>query len=185
MKSRILLTILLTVFIASACSEQDPLEQKKTALAEAKTQLKDIQKQIRTLEDEISKEDPEFGKSKIRTTLVTTVPAERISFDHRIDVRGNVLSRTNVNVSAEMMGQLLEVNVVEGQRVKRGDVIAQIDSDNLTKSISEIHTQIEYATTIFEKRERLWAKNIGTEIEYLQAKNNKESLENQLETLLT
>jgi len=185
MKPRIILSILLTAIIAVSCGSGDPLEEKKAALAKAKTELKDLQKEIKSLEDEISKEDPEFGKSQVRTTLVTTVPAERIPFDHRIDVRGNVLSRTNVNVSSEMMGQLLKIHVVEGQKVKAGQLIAEIDSENLTKSIKEIHTQIEYATTIFEKRERLWAKNIGTEIEYLQAKNAKESLENQLETLLT
>jgi membrane fusion protein (multidrug efflux system) len=39
------------------------------------------------------------------------------------------------------------------------------------------------ARTIFERQERLWKKNIGSEIEYLQAKNNKEGLEMKLETL--
>ena len=67
------------------------------------------------------KEDPEFGKSSIKATLVTSVPAKE-PFHHRIEVRGNVQSRTNINISSEMMGQLV-VNVVEGQSVRRGDVI--------------------------------------------------------------
>lgn len=186
MKSRSIAAIFLATLFAVACGSTDnTLEGKKQALTEAKAQLKDLQKTIRDLETEIVKEDPEFGKSSIKATLVTSVPAERTAFHHRIEVRGNVQSRTNVNISSEMMGQLVSVNVVEGQRVRRGDVIAELDSESLTKTIKELHTQIEYATTIFEKRERLWAKKIGTEIEYLQAKNNKESLENQLETTLT
>lgn len=186
MKSRSIAAIFLATLFAVACGSTDnTLEGKKQSLIEAKAQLKVIQKQIRDLETEIVKEDPEFGKSSIKATLVTSVPAKRTAFHHRIEVRGNVQSRTNINISSEMMGQLMKVNVVEGQRVRRGDVIAELDSESLTKSIKELHTQIEYATTIFEKRERLWAKKIGTEIEYLQAKNNKESLENQLETTLT
>ena len=106
------------------------------------------------------KEDPEFGKSSIKATLVTSVPAKRTAFHHRIEVRGNVQSRTNINISSEMMGQLVKVNVVEGQSVRRGDVIAELDSESLTKTIKELHTQIEYATTIFEKRERLWARKL-------------------------
>lgn len=186
MKSRSIAAIFLATLFAVACGSTDnTLEGKKQSLIEAKAQLKVIQKQIRDLETEIVKEDPEFGKSSIKATLVTSVPAKRTAFHHRIEVRGNVQSRTNINISSEMMGQLMKVNVVEGQRVRRGDVIAELDSESLTKTIKELHTQIEYATTIFEKRERLWAKKIGTEIEYLQAKNNKESLENQLETTLT
>lgn len=186
MKSRSIAAIFLATLFAVACGSTDnTLEGKKQSLIEAKAQLKVIQKQIRDLETEIVKEDPEFGKSSIKATLVTSVPAKRTAFHHRIEVRGNVQSRTNINISSEMMGQLVKVNVVEGQRVRRGDVIAELDSESLTKTIKELHTQIEYATTIFEKRERLWAKKIGTEIEYLQAKNNKESLENQLETTLT
>lgn len=186
MKSKAIVTIFIATFFLMACGASDnTLEGKKKALTEAKAQLKKVQQEIKELETDIAKEDPEFGKTSVKATLVTSVPAERRSFNHMIEVRGNVQSRTNVNVSAEMMGQLVKVNVVEGQKVRTGDVIAEIDADNLNRSIEELKTQIEYATTIFEKRERLWAKNIGTEIEYLQSKNTKESLENQLETALT
>jgi RND family efflux transporter MFP subunit len=39
------------------------------------------------------------------------------------------------------------------------------------------------ATTVFEKQASLWKQQIGTEIQYLQAKNNKEALERRLSTL--
>jgi len=185
MKPIIISVIMFVALIAVSCAEQDSLEAKKAALTEAKANMKSLQKEIKALEEEIIQEEPDFGKSAVKTTLVTTVPAERIPFEHKVDIRGNVLSRTNVNISSEMMGQLLEVHVVEGQKVNEGDLIAEIDSENLRKNIKELNTQIEYAKTIYEKRARLWDKNIGTEVEYLQAKNTKESLENQLETLMT
>jgi membrane fusion protein (multidrug efflux system) len=185
MKARIISAMMLVALIAVSCAEQDSLEAKKAALTEAKANMKSLQKEIKALEEEIIKVEPDFGKSAVKSTLVTTVPAERIPFEHKVDIRGNVLSRTNVNISSEMMGQLLQVHVVEGQKVNKGDLIAEIDSENLRKNIKELNTQIEYATTIYQKRARLWDKNIGTEVEYLQAKNTKESLENQLETLMT
>lgn len=186
MKSRSIIAVVLLVVFAIACgAPEQGLDAKKAALTEAKAELKAIQDKISTLEQEIKAEDPDFEKANVNKTLVTVVPAQKRTFEHKIEVRGNVESRTNVNISAEMMGQLVEVQVKEGQRVQAGQLIAAIDSENLLKTIDEVETQLEFATTIFEKRKRLWDKNIGTEIEYLQAKNNKEALESQLETLNT
>lgn len=186
MKStNIIAAILLVVFAAACGAPEQGLDAKKAALTDAKAELKTIQDKISTLEAEIKAEDPDFNKANINKTLVTVVPAQKRTFEHKIEVRGNVESRTNVNISAEMMGQLVELQVKEGQRVQAGQLIAAIDSENLLKTIDEVETQLEFATTIFDKRKRLWEKNIGTEIEYLQAKNNKEALENQLETLNT
>ena len=78
---------------------------------------------------------------------------------------------------------MVSLKVKEGQVVKKDQVIATIDSETIEKNIDEVKKQLEFATTIFEKRDRLWKKNIGTEVEYLQAKNQKESLEKSLATL--
>ncbi|WP_090261168.1 efflux RND transporter periplasmic adaptor subunit [Roseivirga pacifica] len=187
MKVNSIIAIFLTSLVVLACgqSNDDSLEGKKASLAEAKKELKALEQKIGDLEKQIADEDPSFGKANVKSTLITTVPAAKTTFEHQIEVRGNVESRTNVFVSSEVMGQLIEVNVVEGQKVSKGQVIARVDSENLEKSIDEVKTQLSFATTIFEKRARLWEKNIGTEVEYLQAKNNKESLENQLSTLQT
>lgn len=187
MKVNSIIAIFFASLVVLACgqSSDDSLEGKKASLAAAKKELKALEQKIGDLEKEILAEDPDFGKGRVKTTLITTVPAAQQPFEHKIEVRGNVQSRTNVNVSSEIMGQIISVNVVEGQNVSKGQVLAQIDSENIEKSIEEVTTQLEYATTIFNKRERLWEKNIGTEVEYLQAKNTKESLENQLSTLNT
>lgn len=186
MKTNTIIAIFFLAISLMACGQaQDGIEAKKAELTEARAELKALESKISSLTDEIKAEDPDFEKAVVNKTLVTVVPAQKRGFEHKIEVRGNVESRTNVNVSAEMMGQLIELKVREGQTVKAGQLIASIDSENLIKTIDEVETQLEYATTIFEKRARLWEKKIGTEIEYLQAKNNKESLENQLETLMT
>ena len=53
----------------------------------------------------------------------------------------------------------------------------------LENQIAEINTNLSLAQTVFERQERLWNQNIGSEIQYLQAKSNKEGLEKSLATL--
>lgn len=186
MKPQSIITFLLIALIAVGCGQpEDGIEGKKARFTEAKAEMKALKTEIETLESEIVAEDPTFGKAIESATLITTIAAQKTDFEHKIQIRGNVESRTNVNISAEMMGRLTSVKVQEGQYVRVGQVLATIDSDNLKKSIAELESQLSYATTIFEKRDRLWKKNIGTEIDYLQAKNNKDALENQLATLNT
>ena len=179
------LFIMAAVLVASCGQGEGTLEDKKERLNAAKEEIEALQNEVATLEKEIAAQDPEFGKVKENATLITTVVANKEDFSHKIEVRGNVQSRTNVFISAETMGQLTAVNVVEGQYVNKGQVLATIDSETLEKNIEEVKNQLEFATTVFEKRDRLWKQNIGTEIDYLQAKNNKESLEKSLATLQT
>lgn len=179
------LFMLAALVVASCGQNTDTLEAKKARIDEARNEIKSLHDEIAALEKEIAIEDPEFGKVQERATLVTTVPAAQTEFDHKIQIRGNVQSRTNVYISAETMGQLTAVNMVEGQYVRKGQILATIDSETLEKNIAEVENQLTFAKTVFEKRDRLWKQNIGTEIDYLQAKNNKESLEKSLETLQT
>jgi RND family efflux transporter MFP subunit len=74
------------------------------------------------------------------------------------------------------------VHAKEGQRVAQGQTLVVLDADVLRSSLAEIKTQLELAKITFEKQEKLWNQKIGTEIQYLQAKNQMESLERRLET---
>ena len=179
----IIALLFVLAFVASCGSAPEGVEGKKAELAKAKEELRALEASISSLEAEIKAEDPSFGKSAETATLVTAVAANKMAFTHQIEVRGNVDSRTNMTVSAEMMGQIESLKVQEGQAVRKGQVLAVVDSESIEKSIEEVENQLEFATTIFNKRDRLWKKNIGTEVEYLQAKNNKESLKKSLATL--
>jgi RND family efflux transporter MFP subunit len=186
MKAKSIATIFIALLTIAACGPKtEDLEAKKADLQASRQELKDIRDRIALLEEEIGKEDPTFFNVEAAATLVTTVKVENQNFEHRIEVRGAVMSRTNVNVSSESMGRLTSLKVVEGQSVKKGQLLATIDAEQIENSIEEVKTALSYATTIFEKRERLWKQNIGTEVDYLTSKNNKEGLEKQLESLNT
>lgn len=164
--------------IAAACSGN--LASKKEELAGLKTEMIELKSSISVLESEISVLDT--TQKLVNYTLVSTVLPQRKSFEHRIDVRGGIQSRSNIILSAEMGGKIQKILVKEGQQVKKGQTLIVINADVIRKNIAELKTGLELAQTLFERQDKLWKQQIGTEVQYLQAKNNKESLEGKLAT---
>jgi RND family efflux transporter MFP subunit len=80
-------------------------------------------------------------------------------------------------------GQITKVYVKEGQRVGKGQTLMQIDDAILRNSINEIENQLSLANTTYERQKRLWEQKIGSEMQYLQAKTQKEALEKKIKTL--
>jgi RND family efflux transporter MFP subunit len=105
------------------------------------------------------------------------------AFRHVINVQGVLESEKNILVSPLSPGAVRKIHVRIGDRVAAGQLLAELDASVLQSSIAEVETSLSLARTIFEKRERLWKKNIGSELEYLQAKTGRESLEKRLATL--
>ncbi len=170
------------ILLFNACQTNE-LDSKKKELNKLKSQVKDITAQIKTLEIEISKIDTSKKDSKLKTVNVESVA--KSDFKHFIDLQGDLISQNNVMVNPKMGGLVTAVNVVEGQQVSAGQVLVQLDNSVLATSLLEIDNQLSLANIVFEKQKRLWDQNIGTEIQYLQAKNNKESLEKRRNTTLT
>lgn len=186
MKAQSITTLFLVALLVAACGPQEEgLDAKKAKFEEAKVQLLELNASIKELENEIKSEDPDYFKKANSAILVTSISAVKDIFEHKIEIRGSVMSRTNVQVGAEMGGKLNNIYVKEGQTVRKGQTLARIDTEDIERSIDAVKTQLDFANTVFEKRERLWKKNIGTEIQYLESKTNKESLEKQLASLNT
>jgi RND family efflux transporter MFP subunit len=183
MKTQYILPIILLIVAACGGSEGDKnLEAKKTELDKARAQLQTVRGKIIQLEKEISELDPEFARQNTKAILVSTFIAKREPFEHKVEVRGAVESRKNVFLSAQTGGEIKRINVKEGQRVSQGQTLIELDADVIRRSIAELKTSLELATTVYEKQSKLWEQKIGTEVQYLQAKNNKVSLENKLST---
>ena len=106
-------------------------------------------------------------------------------FSHHFEIYGQVETDKNIMLYPESTGLIKNVKVKEGQKVRKGQSLADIDSQIIKNQMAEIQTSYDLAKTTYEKQERLWKKSIGSEIQYLQAKNRKESLEATLNTLQT
>jgi len=108
---------------------------------------------------------------------------EKERFQHFVQVQGTVESDNNVLIAPQSSGVVKKIYVNAGNKVTKGQLLAELDGSILESSIAEVENGLKLAETIFERQQRLWNKNIGSEIEFLQAKNNKEGLEKRLVTL--
>ena len=184
---KLFILIPITLFVI-ACGPQQvdnnempaDLAGKRALLKEKRAALQALQAEINLLEDSIALQDPNSAEKR---TLVTTTNVETRDFKHFIDIQGTVQSDDLITVSSETGGRILELKVAEGQSINKGQLIAKLDLEQLKKQIAEVQTSLDLANEVFERQKRLWDQNIGSEIQYLQAKNNKERLEKSLETL--
>jgi membrane fusion protein (multidrug efflux system) len=179
MKAKFLSLLTVSVLFI-ACDAGDPIEAKKQELTDAKTELFTIKEKIANLEQELA----DLGVTEVNSNLalVTTYKVAKTPFVHKVDVRGTVQSKNNVMISAETPAAVQDVTVVEGQEVKKGQLLVVQDGEVLRKNIKELESSLELATTMFERQSKLWEQNIGTEVQYLEMKNRKESLELKLST---
>lgn len=171
--------------ILTACggADADSPEAKKSLLDEKKKQLTTLKAEIETLEKELSALDPADPKDKLRRIGVMALSTE--NFEHFIEVQGEVTSDKNVEVRPDIAGTVINRFVEEGQWVNAGQVLAEIDADLVKRNIEEVKTRLSFAETLYNRQKNLREQNIGSEIQFLEAKNNKESLERNLETLQT
>lgn len=137
------------------------------------------------LEDEILRLDAII--QDLDTTLsykmVTVLEADTSLFKHYFDVYGNVKSDNTASLFAENPGNITTIPVREGQPVKKGQVLVRIDDALFDRNLQELQTSLDLATILYNKQKRLWDQNIGSEVEFLEAKNRKESTENSIATL--
>jgi membrane fusion protein (multidrug efflux system) len=167
------------ILVLAACGGNST-KDAATRLGQLKKQKATLEEEIAKLEKEVSKNDTTV-KEKVKTVALT--PVENTLFEHFIDVQGSVDARENVNVTSKVPGVITAIYVKEGQMVKEGQALAQVDDQVLRSGIAELKTQLELATVLYEKQKNLWAQKIGSEVQYLSAKNNKESLERKMATL--
>ena len=110
-----------------------------------------------------------------KLSLITTFITKEEVFNHFLELQGNVTTKENLVIYPEYSGVLTSVYIKEGQRVRKGQKLAKIDDGGMSQQLAQLEIQANLAKTTFERQERLWNQNIGSEIQYLQAKSNYEA----------
>jgi membrane fusion protein, multidrug efflux system len=167
----------ITLLLFSACSQPD----KKAELDGLKQQYEALGKQIESMEAELAKTDTTQRDNEAMLVQINPVTPE--VFESYIDVQGKVDADENVNLSTEMPGTITKINVKAGDEVTKGQVLAETDSRAIQQSISDLETNMELVNQLYEKQKSLWDQRIGTEVQFLQAKTNRESLQKKMATL--
>lgn len=190
MKNIFYLFALAGLILATSCggetteSEGTPqtLEAARKVLQGKRKELQVLKKDIAEVEAIIQKLDP---KSKKKSAIpVTTAKVEVKDFNHYVEVQGNVVpAEAPGAASSETGGRIIELNVRLGEYVKKGTLIAKINMESIKKSIAQLDESLSLAQDMFKRQENLWNQKIGSEVQYLQAKSQVESLVKNKESL--
>ena len=171
-------SIALVIVLLASCGgggSKDPA----TELASLKDQKAKLDTRIAELEKQVSETNPAAKRVKIvGLSEITLAP-----FRHYIDLQGKVDANESVMATAKMPGSLKRVLVNNGDNVKKGQLLAEIDDAVMVKSLAELEGQLATATDIYNRQKSLWDQKIGTEVAFIQAKNGKESLERSISTI--
>jgi RND family efflux transporter MFP subunit len=171
------LSLLITVSLfAMSCGGKKG--DKNAELAELKKQQSEISQKIKEIEKELG------AQNKVSKQILVSVDTiVEKTFIHYLSIQGSVDATENVIANAKMPGTVSKIFVKEGAVVKAGQVIASTDASAMLSGLEEAKTGLAFATNIYEKQKKLWDQKIGTEFQYLQAKNAKEQAEKRIVTL--
>ncbi|WP_188814832.1 efflux RND transporter periplasmic adaptor subunit [Hymenobacter cavernae] len=168
---------LLALALLAACGgKQDPAAE----LAKLKQEQASNQAKIADLEAKVGGDKPANAAANAVPVAVINVQPE--NFQSYLEVQGRADFDQNANVSARAAGTITSIRVQRGDRVGKGQILATLDAAVLEAGIAELRTRLDLAKVIYEKQDRLWQQQIGTEVQYLQAKNNYDALRRNLAT---
>jgi RND family efflux transporter MFP subunit len=169
-----LISLLVIIFLIVSCksgsdnnANLEKLKQERDKLSEQIAKLEAAQNQ---------------GNNNPATPVSIEV-LKKQPFSHYIEVQGRIDGNENIGVSPRTVGVVTKISVVEGDHVRKGQVLAELDAEVLKQNLKDLQNQLEFVTDLYEKQKNLWEQKIGSEVQYLTAKNNMESIQNKIATV--
>jgi len=175
------LLIIFGIATLVSCGQQPEKQEIRKQIAQYKKEKNELEDKIQELNKELEGISEEGASSYKVPVFVKEMQPD--TFRHFVNANGSVEAVEDAFISPETNGQIKEIYVEEGDRVNKGQPLIRLKTRVLESNIKEVKTNLELAQKTYEKQKRLWEDSVGSEMEYLQAKNQKESLEAKLETL--
>ena len=164
------------LLVLASCSGRET--DKRARLDQLKKQHDQLTVEIMALEKELTPEN------SIAATRVTVDILRKQNFEHYIEVQGRIDGNENIAVNPRNQGgTVTRILVHEGDAVKKGQVLAELDADVLKQQLTDLKTKLAFATDMFNRQKTLWDQKIGSEVQYLKAKNDVETVQNGIATL--
>lgn len=176
-KNTILEKIILTVSLVSLLSSCGAKKDIHTQIVEKKKEIATLQAELKKLE---AQDTTQKVVAKTKVEIMTTAVDGFASY---FEVNGVTTSNQNIQLAPESNGIIKSIKVKEGQQVSAGTLLAVLDTDILQKNVAELKNQLSLAKDLLVKQENLRKQDIGTEVQFLEAKNRKEGLEKSIESL--
>jgi len=150
-------------------------------LSRARQEKASIEKRITELESALRAQKGEAAAADLLPVTLASIRPEH--FATRVEVFGTLDSSAQAEMSCETAGRVEAIPAGEGDRVRKGQVILRLNADPVERSMEEIRASLTLARTVRDRRERLWAKKIGSEVALLESRNQVEGLEKRLASL--
>lgn len=157
--------------------ENENLNKLNSERDSLKGVLKEVNEQLLVIENKISSLD-----TTKKYPIVTLDSVQQQRFEHFFEIHGNVEVEGNASLYPEVPGTVDKIFVSVGSTVKQGDPLVSLDASTMRSGLKELESSFELVNKIYEKQASLWKQNIGSEMQYLEAKSNKESLEQKIIT---
>ena len=157
------------------------LNDKKVLLQKMKNDQEKLGDSIKKLEQEIAVLDP---SSAARPKLVAITLLATQNFTHYIDLQGKITTNNIFYVTPRGAGgQVKALYVKQGDVVKKGQLLLKLDDAVMLQNLGQLETQLDYAKNIYNRQKNLWDQGIGTEVQFITAKNSVTNLEKQISIL--
>lgn len=147
-------------------------------------QLNELKKQRADIDAQISKLESQVPDSSKKATPVNIIEVKTRDFVGYVQVQSSITGDENVYASPQMGGIVNKVLVQTGQHVHKGQVLATLDAAAAEQQILGQDAQLNLAKSLYEKQQKLWEQNIGTQVQLLQAKANYEFAQKQKAALV-
>lgn len=183
MRNAVPFLFLTTVLLLAGCSTVDidaQVAAKRSERDSLKTLRDELNSSIAEVEAWLAKHDPDLQRT---LPMVTTYALQLRDFAHWTEAHGSVRADQNALVYTSTGGEVRRILVQQGQRVSRGQAIVDIDVDALRQQIQQAEANVELARTVYERQAKLWEQKVGSEVQFLQAKANRDAGEAQLKAL--
>lgn len=179
MKNTLLLLLSAAFVMACGSTDRTDLGRRRQELDSMKAAYKKLGEQIKAADQWIADHDTTVKKNLPSVTTLVLSPRR---FEHFVQAHGHVKADKSAELYS-MGGRVRRILVKEGDRVRTGDLLVDLDNDAIEKQMAQAQAAYDLANVVFEKQDRLWKQQIGSEVQYLQAKSNKEQAEAGLNTL--
>lgn len=123
-----------------------------------------------------------------KRTTVTVEKADKGDITSIVTASGKVKAQADVQISADVMGRIEHLPVKEGDTVRTGDLLVQIDSRSRAMDVAQAkgalqsaQSALDNARVVLEREKQLFEKNMSSRAQLDIAQNNFDQAEAQVQ----
>lgn len=127
---------------------------------------------------------PKAGQAPAQPPLPVDVHVVKPElFEATVPATGTLLAQESVDIVSELSRRLVKVHAQEGTQVKKGDLLFELDTSDLSAQLSRLTVQKKLAALTLERQEKLRGEQLTTAQEWEQARARVDEVEAEIRIL--